>query len=162
MALLLNILCPMVVHYRLISNCRVISHCRAISQHNSIPIVVRRNVKNIICNAMLLHVATIAIEEHVVYLLLIRRLQLLLFNKVGLGFLKLNLELSVLLFIFRPNKSQNDIIQFQLANFSLKCLIFQFHLPQHASSLLARLRVVGSIVLIISRLLHNSYWSSTF
>lgn len=161
MTLLLNILCPMVVHYRLISNCRVVSRCRAISQHNSILIVVRRNVKNIICNVMLLHVATIAIEEHVVYLLLIRRLQLL-FNKVGLGFLKLNLELSVFLFIFRPNKSQDDIIQFQLENFSLECLIFQFHLPQHASSLLARLRVVGSIVLIISRLSHSSYWPSTF
>lgn len=52
----------------------------------------------------------IAIEEHVVYLLLIRRLQLLLFNKVGLGFLKHDFELSAFLFIFRPKKSQDDII----------------------------------------------------
>ena len=71
MRLVLSILSPIAIC------CRAVSNCKVVSQHNFVFVIVKRNVRNVISNVVLLHATTMAVEEHVIYLLLISHLQLL-------------------------------------------------------------------------------------
>ena len=103
---------------------------------------------SILCDVVLLHTTSIAIEEHLVHLLLILLLQLLLLIcESGLEFLQLFLHLGILLLdLFALGLSGLALLS-QPVNLSMDRLLLHLHQFQSLDSLYNNLLCSGKVAL---------------